>query len=249
MTRAMPVLAAAALLTGCGGATEEGDGRGAGVSGLGGNVKVETLARASLEQRPRGEIVWITDEVRLRAGESIDHRHGLAFAYARRGSQLLRHAGEKRSIDPGAGAAVASGESHTHSAGREPATIWETRLASSGARPAPGFEHSRRVFESGPLRGIPTPARVSFLSVTVPPRGGRTTVHTHPGPELIYQLSGRIDYQNALIGTKRLGPGGLEAIPPGTAVQKRNPFSRPAVFLSWFLVDPSRPFAPEAEFE
>lgn len=37
-------------------------------------------------------------------------------------------------------------------------------------------------------------------------------------------------------------------IPPGTPVQKRNPFKRPAVFLSWFLVDPDRPFAPKARF-
>jgi quercetin dioxygenase-like cupin family protein len=85
--------------------------------------------------------------------------------------------------------------------------------------------------------------------VRVPPRGGRTTVHTHPGPEFIYMTRGRIEYENALVGTRRLGPGGAEAIPPGTPVQKRNPYEREAVFLSWFLVDPDKPFAPEAEFE
>jgi quercetin dioxygenase-like cupin family protein len=73
-------------------------------------------------------------------------------------------------------------------------------------------------------------------------------VHTHPGPELIYTLSGEIDYQNGLVGSKRLGPGALEGIPPGVPVQKRNPSDREATFLSWFLVDPKKPFAPRAEF-
>jgi quercetin dioxygenase-like cupin family protein len=84
--------------------------------------------------------------------------------------------------------------------------------------------------------------------VILPPRGGLTTVHTHPGTEFIYMTEGRIDYENALVGVKRLGPGGAEAIPPDTPVQKRNPYRREAVFLSWFLVDPGEPFAPEAEF-
>jgi hypothetical protein len=32
-------------------------------------------------------------------------------------------------------------------------------------------------------------------------------------------------------------------------VQKRNPYARPASFLSLFLVDPERPFAPKATFD
>ncbi len=241
------MLATAGVLGACGGGSPDprGDDRGAGVSGLGGSARVQTLARADLANRPVGELAWIADEVRLRPGESIDHRHEPAFVYARRGSQRLRG----RPIDRGRGAAVKAGARHTHSAGSRAATIWEIRLAAPGARRADGFGRGRRVFESRPLRGIPSPARASFLNVTVPERGGRTTVHTHPGPELIYQLSGRIDYQNDLIGTRQLGPGGLEDIPPGTPVQKRNPYARQATFLSWFLVDPDRPFAPEAEFE
>ena len=152
----------------------------------------------------------------------------------------------ERTLAAGQGVAVRGGSLHRHRADEAGAVLWEFRLARPGAAPVRGA--TRRVFESEPLRGIPTPAEASFLAVTLAPRGGRTTVHAHPGPELIYQLSGRIDYQNALIGTKRLGPGGLEGIPPETAVQKRNPYKEPAVFLSWFLVDPDRPFAPKASF-
>jgi quercetin dioxygenase-like cupin family protein len=104
------------------------------------------------------------------------------------------------------------------------------------------------VFESEPLQGIPANPVASFLSVRAPARGGQTTVHTHPGPEFIYLLSGQIDYQNALIGTRRMRPGDAEGIPPDTPVQKRNPYAKDAVFLSWFLVDPDKPFAPATRF-
>jgi hypothetical protein len=240
---AVATLCAAAALAACGDDSDpssEGD-RGAGVGALGGGASVETLARARLESPPKRPVAWVADELRLEAGERLRHSHELAFAYGRRGTHTL---GETE-VAEDEGAAVAADVRHSHAAGDRGAVFWEIRLARPGSAPLPG---GRRVFESAPLEGIPAPAAGSFLAVTVGPRGGRTTVHTHPGPEFIYQLSGRIDYQNAIVGTKRLGPGGGEAIPPGTAVQKRNPFPEPAIFLSWFLVDPDRPFAPRAEF-
>jgi quercetin dioxygenase-like cupin family protein len=240
------VLAAASFLAACGGDSDGADGDRAGPEALGGGARVDTLARTTLAARPPGKLAWIADEIRLRAGRETTHRHELAFVYARRGSQSLRAAGREQTLTAGEGEAVQSGSLHVHAAADDGAVLWEIRLARPGA--APVRSATRRVFESEPLRGIPIPAEASFLAVTLAPRGGRTTVHAHPGPELIYQLFGRIDYQNALIGTKRLGPGGLEGIPPETAVQKRNAFKRPAVFLSWFLVDPDRPFAPEASF-
>jgi quercetin dioxygenase-like cupin family protein len=231
--------ALAAGVAGCGGDSESpppaGDDRGAGVGGLGGAARVETLAKTRLARPPEGELVWVADEFRLGPGERLTHAHEQAFAYARRGQ-----------LAGGDGAALQAGARHTHRAGGDGAVLWEVRLAPPDSSTPGGA--TRRVFESEPLEGVPAPAEVSFLEVTVPPRGGRTTVHTHPGPELIYQLSGRIDYQNAIIGTKRLGPGGLEGIPPATAVQKRNPYARPATFLSWFIVDPDAPFAPRASF-
>lgn len=240
------VLAAAFAFAACG---DDSDpvGGGAGSAGaLGGGARVDTLAGTTLATRPPGALAWIAEELRPPAETGPAHRHELAFVYARRGSQSLRGARRERTLAAGEGAAVRGGSLHRHGADDASAVLWEFRLARPGAAPVRGA--TRRVFESEPLRAIPTPAEASFLAVTLAPRGGRTTVHTHAGPELIYQLSGRIDYQNALIGTKRLGPGGLEGIPPETAVQKRNPYKEPAVFLSWFLVDPDRPFAPKASF-
>jgi quercetin dioxygenase-like cupin family protein len=222
--------------------------RGAGVGALGGSAGTRALARTHLNDRPSGALAWVAHETRLKPGETIVHRHELAFVYGRRGSHTLRGAGRQRSLREGDGAAVEADLPHRHEAGGDGSTLWEIRLAQPGSEAPGGAGSARHVFESEPLEGIPTPARASFIEVSVPPRGGRTTVHTHPGPEFIYQRSGRIDYQNALIGTRRLGPGGAEGIPPDTAVQKRNPFARPATFLSFFLVDPDRPFAPKARF-
>jgi quercetin dioxygenase-like cupin family protein len=238
------------LLAACGddsgGELESGD-RGAGVGALGGSAETKTLARARLERRPPGALAWVAHEVRLAPGQAIEHAHELAFVYGRRGEHMLRGAGDE-ALTEGRGAPVPAGEPHRHVAGDEAAALWEIRLARPGAPAPPGERGARRVFESEPLEGIPDRPVASLIEVTVPPRGGRTTVHTHPGPEFIYQLSGEIDYQNAIVGTKRLGPGGAEGIPPNTAVQKRNPYADPASFLSLFLVDPDQPFAPKADF-
>jgi quercetin dioxygenase-like cupin family protein len=245
--------ATAAVLTlvagaGCADQSDEsrpaGD-RGAGVGALGAEARVETLARASLRSPPPSPAVWVADEFRLRPGRAVTRAGDFAFVYARAGRFSLLLDGARRTLGAGQAAAVPMRTRRVYRAGEPGSIAWEIRLARRGS-PLP--EGARRIFESEPLDGIPERAALSFLSVTVPPRGGRTTVHTHPGPELVYELSGTIDYQNALIGTRRLGPGGLEGIPPDTPVQKRNPYREPAVFLSWFAVDPSKPFAPAASF-
>jgi len=72
------------------------------------------------------------------------------------------------------------------------------------------------------LEGIPKNPLAVFVLVKVP-QGGETSVHTHPGPEFIYQLSGGIDYQNDIVGVLQMTNGDIEGIPPATSVQKRNP--------------------------
>ena len=103
------------------------------------------------------------------------------------------------------------------------------------------------VFVSPTLEGIPENPLAVFVLVKVP-QGGETSVHTHPGPEFIYQLSGGIDYQNGIVSVLQMTNGDIEGIPPATSVQKRNPSGGTAAFLSWFLVDPSQPFASPAFF-
>lgn len=237
------LIAATSGLAACGDATEsERPGREA---ALGGRVVVNTLARTRLPHRPSGSRAWIGHEYELSARLTLKHAGDPAFVYVRSGRAQLKQDGPPRALRAAEGTSVAANTAYELAALEPRTTIWEIRLARPGS---PSPRGATRVFASPPLSGIPDRPVASFLLVELPARRGQTTVHTHPGPEFIYQLDGQIRYQNALIGTKPLGPGGAEAIPPNTAVQKRNPFARTARFLAWFLVDPDKPFAPRASF-
>ena len=215
---------------------------------LGGNAATEALAEAEPVQVPAGEVAWVADEIRLESGQSIEHAHSFSFVWAVEGDHSVETDGEISDLAPGEGHAVPAQRTHAHRARDEAAVFWEIRLAPPDAASSPGVIDARRVFASDVMEGVPDQPLASFVKVVVPPQGGETSVHTHPGPELIYQLRGEIIYENALIGERRLGPGGLEGIPPETPVQKRNPTDEEAVFLSWFLLDPEQPFASAASF-
>lgn len=246
------VLAVTMTAAACSGAETSETSRGSeglmGGGALGGNAATEALAEAERVQVPAGEISWVADEVRLEQRKSIEHAHSFSFVWAVKGDHTVEIDGETRDLAPGEGHAMAAHRTHVHRAGAEASVFWEIRLASPGAASPPGATETQRVFASEVLEGVPDQPLASFVEVVVPPVGGETSVHTHPGPELIYQLSGEIIYENALIGQRRLGPGGLEGIPPDTPVQKRNPTDKEAVFLSWFLLDSEQPFAAAASF-
>lgn len=228
--------------------TTGGGGNLMGGGALGGSAATELLAEANQVEVPSGEVAWVADEVRLDPSQSVSHAHSFSFVWASEGAHSVNVSGEATDLTSGEGLAVPAGTDHTHTAGDAESLFWEIRLASPGEGPPEGMDDSRRVFASEPLQGIPDQPTASFVEVVVPADGGQTSVHTHPGPELIYQLTGEIDYENAIIGEVRLGRGGLEGIPPETAVQKRNPTEEDAAFLSWFLLDPDQPFASPAAF-
>ena len=97
-----------------------------------------------------------------------------------------------------------------HEASGGPSTFWETRLDVPDYILAdPAVE---TVFVSPTLKGIPKNPLAVFVLVKVPP-GGETSVHTHPGPEFIYRLSGGIDYQgyqNDIFGMLQMTNGDKE---------------------------------------
>ena len=236
-----------------------------GGAALGGNASTTLLAQAQLEDVSNAPLAWMTHRWELGAGESLNHSHPFAFVYAEHGPHKLTaeqtitqvfaedtHStlGSKETIvstlAEGEGAAVMAGPDHLHEAPDGPSTFWETRLDYPDyILSGPNVE---TVFVSPVMEGIPDNALAVFVLVEVPP-GGETSVHTHPGPELIYQLTGVIDYQNGLIGVRQMTPGDVEGIPPVISVQKRNPSGETAAFLSWFLVDPNQPFASPAAFK
>jgi quercetin dioxygenase-like cupin family protein len=209
---------------------------------LGGSAMTELVAEGLLESTPPERAAWIAYEIGLQSGETLDHRHEFAFAYAVRGEHRLTVDDAPEVVEEGGSGVVPAGAPHRHEGA---GSFWEVRLATSGSDPQ--AQAARLVFESEPLEGIPADPLAAFVEVRIPP-GGQTSVHTHPGPELVYQLSGTIEYENALIGSIQMGPGDLEGIPSGKAVQKRNRSAEEAVFLSWFLVDPDQAFASPAAF-
>ena len=212
-----------------------------GGSALGGNAQTTVLAQLKLYVVPAGPLGWVTHRLELAPGEMTTHPHQTAFVYAGNGSHEL----DGQSLLQGQGAAVQSDIEHRHRAIDGPSTFWETRLDRPGSAPA-GFD-AEIIFESPVLEDIPDSPLAVFVLVVIPP-GGETSVHTHPGPEFIYQLSGGIDYQNDIVGVRQMTEGDVEGIPPVTSVQKRNPSGEDAAFLSWFLVDASQPFASPAFF-
>ena len=218
-----------------------------GGAALGGNAQTTLLAQLNLDQVPGGPLAWVTHRLRLLAGEEMIHRHQTAFVYASKGAHDVITGGGVQRLAEGQGFALETEVEHRHRAPEDgPSIFWETRLDRPGSAPA-GFD-VEIIFESPVLEDIPDQPLAVFVLVVIPP-DGETSVHTHPGPEFIYQLSGGIDYQNGIIGVRRMTPGDIEGIPPVTSVQKRNPFGEDAAFLSWFLVDTTLPFASPAAFK
>ena len=217
-----------------------------GGTALGGNAQTTVLAQMNLDDLPTGLLAWVTHRLELGAGEEIAHRHQAAFVYVARGAHDLTTGGGAQRLTEGQGIAVEAELEHRHHAPDGPSTFWEIRLGRPSSS-LPGTD-APVMFESPVLKGIPDNPLAVFVLVVIPP-GGETSVHTHPGPEFIYQLSGAIDYQNGIIGVRQMTPGDVEGIPPVTSVQKRNPTGEDAAFLSWFLVDASQPFASPAVFK
>ena len=217
-----------------------------GGAALGGNAQTTVLAQLGFNEVPGGPLAWVTHRLKLGAGEEIDHRHQAAFVYAAEGTHVLGHDGGTERLQEGHGSSIEAEVEHRHITSNGPSVFWETRLDRPGSAPA-GFDVDT-VFESPVLEDIPETPLAVLVLVVIPP-GGETSVHSHPGPEFIYQLSGGIDYQNGIIGVRPMVPGDIEAIPPVTSVQKRNPSGGEAAFLSWFLVDPKQPFASPSVFK
>ena len=218
-----------------------------GGAALGGSAETRLLGQRILADTPAQGVAWVANEARLAAGDAQEHSHEFAFVYAKEGIHALRIGTGVDMLKPGEGAAVPAVTNHRHEAPEGGSLFWEVRLAHLGPEPSSDLPGARLIFANEVLGDIPDNPLAAFVDVLIPP-GGRTSVHTHPGPEFIYQLSGRIIYENAIIGAREMGPGEVEGIPPETGVQKRNPFETSAEFLSWFLVDPNEPFASPAQF-
>jgi hypothetical protein len=123
--------------------------------------------------------------------------------------------------------------------------VW---LFTLGAMGAPGRGGSK-VIEIGPVPSIAAPEYLLRINNGSGPPGARTPVHTHPGSEAFYVLTGRLGQKT---------PHGVSHVEPGQAMPGHGPDTPMEVFsagstdvdvLVMFVVDATRPFSSPAKFE
>jgi quercetin dioxygenase-like cupin family protein len=120
--------------------------------------------------------------------------------------------------------------------------VW---LFTLGAKGAMGHGGSR-VAEVGPVAPLTAPEYLLRINDAVGPPGVKTPVHTHPGSETFYVLSGQLD-QKTPHGENRLDAG--QAMPghgPGTPMQVSSSGNSDLRALVMFVVDATKPFSSPA---
>ena len=120
--------------------------------------------------------------------------------------------------------------------------VW---LFTLGAKGAMGHGGSR-VAEIGPVAPITAPEYLLRINDVGGPPGVKTPVHTHPGSETFYVLSGQLD-QKSPHGESRLDAG--QAMPghgPGMPMQVSSSGTSDLKALVMFVVDASKPFSSPA---
>lgn len=120
--------------------------------------------------------------------------------------------------------------------------VW---LFTLGAKGAMGHGGSR-VTEIGPVAPITAPEYLLRINDASGPPGVKTPVHTHPGSETFYVLSGQLD-QKTPHGESRLDAG--QAMPghgPGMPMQVSSSGTSDLQALVMFVVDATKPFSSPA---
>lgn len=126
------------------------------------------------------------------------------------------------------------------SAGR----AWLFTLGPAGGSTASGA----KVAEVGPLPRVVAPEYLLRINEATGPPGSTTVVHTHPGTEGFYVLTGQLNVRTAewvilvAAGQTEAGPGG------GTPTQVSSGGGSDLHALVMFVVDATKPFSSPATF-
>jgi mannose-6-phosphate isomerase-like protein (cupin superfamily) len=123
--------------------------------------------------------------------------------------------------------------------------VW---LFTLGVKDAPARGGSK-VVEIGPVPPVIAPEYLLRINHASGPPGAKTRVHTHPGSEVFYVLSGRLG-QRTPHGVAHADPG--QSMPghgPDTAMEVISAGTTDLDQLVMFVVDATRPFSVPAKFE
>lgn len=106
-----------------------------------------------------------------------------------------------------------------------------------------------KVAEVGPVPPISAPEYLLRLNSAGGPPGVKTSIHTHPGSETFYVLSGELT-QKTPEGTHHLSAGqSMPGHPPGTPMEVSSSGKGNLTALVMFVVDASKPFSSPATMQ
>ena len=122
---------------------------------------------------------------------------------------------------------------------------WLFRLAPRGVRPTEGAKHEAEI---GPVPKVIATEYLLRINEASGPPGSVTSVHTHPGSEAFYVLSGEQSIRTSR-GVLRVGAGqGETGQGADVAMQVSSSGTGDLHALVMFVVDASRPFSSPAKF-
>jgi uncharacterized RmlC-like cupin family protein len=106
-----------------------------------------------------------------------------------------------------------------------------------------------KVAEIGPIPRITASSYLLRVNSATGSPGAKTRVHTHPGSETFYVLSGRLG-EKTPSGVMQVGAGqGMPGDALGTPMQAFSNGSNALNALVMFVVDATQPFSSPAKFE
>lgn len=100
----------------------------------------------------------------------------------------------------------------------------------------------------GPVPRFDAPEYLLRINSATAPVGAKTTIHSHPGPEAFLILSGQLT-QRTPYGQHVLNAGGTMPGVPNQAMQVLSTGDEELRELIMFIVDPTRPFAEDANLD
>jgi hypothetical protein len=123
--------------------------------------------------------------------------------------------------------------------------VWVVTLGPKGAS-TPG---GAKVAEIGPLPPIAASEYLLRLNYGSGPAGSKTPVHSHPGSESFYVISGRLG-QKSSEGVSYVDAGHtMDGHASGTPMEIFNAGKTDLAALIMFVVDASKPFSVPAKFD
>jgi hypothetical protein len=136
-------------------------------------------------------------------------------------------------------------EGPTSLTGEVAGKVWLFTLAPKGGS-TPG---GTKVVEIGPVPPISAPEYLLRINSASGPPGATTPVHTHPGSETFYVLTGQLG-QKTTHGVMHVEAGGsMPGHAPGTPMEVFSSGASDLSALVMFVVDATRSFSSPAKFD